>query len=468
MAKKPTDNTEDPKVNRKTRKKKSDNTNQSDTNNTEKKKTKKSKHIEDYINIYKPTLRECSFCGRSEKMVDMMYTSELDGANVCVDCANVMVEQAYAYMQEQVETETRNKILEQIPTPNEIKSYLDEYVIGQDDAKITLSIAAYNHMKRIIQKNDEVEIEKSNICLIGNTGCGKSLLAKALAKVMNVPYAIVDATTFTEAGYVGEDAESMLSRLLAAADYDVEKAERGIIVIDEGDKLARKGENTSITRDVSGEGVQQAILKLVEGSKVNVPPYGGRKHPEKPVIEMDTTNILFIFMGAFEGLAKKVEKRLKSATVGFKTNSDDNFEYDKDNILKYATHQDLRTFGIIPELIGRLPVLTYVSPLDKNALIKILTEPKNAIIKQYKKLLDMDGVTLEFKPEALDVIAEHALNCELGARGLRAITEAVVKDCMYTMPALKKKNPKNNKYVITAEYAKEQIEKTTNILKKQA
>jgi ATP-dependent Clp protease ATP-binding subunit ClpX len=467
MSKKPTDNTSDENVKTKKTRKRKANKPEEISSDVQNKKSKKSKHIEDYINLYNPEIKKCSFCGRTEKMVEMMYTSELDGANVCVDCANVMVEQAYAYMQDQVETEARNKIMEQIPTPDKIKEYLDEYVIGQDDAKITLSIAAYNHMKRIIQKDDDIEIEKSNICLIGNTGCGKSLLAKALAKVMNVPYAIVDATTFTEAGYVGEDAESMLSRLLAAADYDVEKAERGIIVIDEGDKLARKGENTSITRDVSGEGVQQAILKLVEGSKVNVPPYGGRKHPEKPVIEMDTTNILFIFMGAFDGLAKRVEKRLKSSTVGFKTNAD-NYEYDKNNILKYATHQDLRTFGIIPELIGRLPVLTYVSPLDKDALIKILTEPKNAIIKQYKKLLAMDGVTLEFKHDALDVIAEHALDCGLGARGLRAITEAVVKECMYTMPALKKKNKKSNKYVITAEYAKAQIEKTTNILKKQA
>lgn len=408
----------------------------------------------------------CSFCGRSEKLIHgMICTSEFDGSHICSDCASIIADRGLAFLKEEAETEARKKLLEKIPTPVQIKEYLDQYVIGQDDAKITLAIAAYNHMKRIIQKETDVEIEKSNICLIGNTGCGKSALAKALAKVMQVPYAIVDATAFTEAGYVGEDAESMLSRLLAAADYDIDRAERGIIVIDEGDKLARKGENTSITRDVSGEGVQQAILKLIEGSKVNVPPFGGRKHPEKPVIEMDTSNILFIFMGAFDGLQKKVENRMKSTSVGFKTGNEDNQEFDKENVLKYATHQDLRSFGLIPELVGRLPVLTYVSPLDKETLIKILTEPKNAIIKQYMKLFEMDGVKLTFDPEALDVIAEHALNCKLGARGLRAITEAVIKDDMYLIPS-EKKRKKSLK--ITGDYAREKLSKSTNLIKKTA
>ena len=404
----------------------------------------------------------CSFCGRSSNIVSMT-TSDIDGSCICSDCAKYITESTYAMYQEQVENEAIQRMLDQIPTPVEIKKELDQYVIGQDDAKKTLAIAAYNHMKRIIQKSSGVEIEKSNCIVIGNTGCGKTALAKALARVMNLPYAIVDATAFTEAGYVGEDVESMLSRLLAAADYDVERAQCGVVFIDEVDKLSRKSAGASITRDVNGEGVQQAILKLVEGSKVNVPPYGGRKHPEKPVIEMDTKNILFICMGAFDNLEQKVEHRLSSSTVGYKTNSNSIVDYDKDNILKYANQDDLRSYGMIPELIGRLPIMTYVSPLDTDAMVKILTEPKNAIIKQYIKLFDMDGINLSFEPAALKLIAEKAVECKTGARALRSITETVIKDYMFRMPSEKKKH---KKLVVTADYVKEQLDNAPSLIKK--
>lgn len=404
----------------------------------------------------------CSFCGRSEKVANMV-TSEIDGTSICTDCATYITEQTYAMYKEQAEEDARGKLLAKIPNPVQIKEELDKSVIGQDDAKKTLAIAAYNHMKRIIQKEDDVEIEKSNCVIIGNTGCGKTALAKALSKVTNLPYAIVDATSFTEAGYVGEDVESILSRLLAAADYDVEKAERGIIFLDEGDKLAKKSAGASITRDVGGVGVQQALLKLVEGSKVNVPPFGGRKHPEKPVIEMDTKNILFVFMGAFDGLEQRVEQRLTSSTVGFKTGVNQDIEFDKEDLMKYVNAEDLRAYGFIPELIGRLPIITYVSPLDSDDMVRILAEPKNAIIKQYVKLFSMDGIKLSFEPEALKLIADKALEMKTGARALRSITETVIKDYMFSVPALKKK-PK--KIIVTAEYAEQQLKKAPNLIKK--
>lgn len=345
--------------------------------------------------------------------------------------------------------------LGKLPKPQDIKEYLDQYVIGQDNAKKHLAVAVYNHYKRLLQSKDDndVEIEKSNIIMVGSTGTGKTLLARTIAKLLKVPFTIVDATVLTEAGYVGEDVESILSRLLQVADYNVEEAEKGIVFIDEIDKIARKSDNPSITRDVSGEGVQQGLLKLLEGSKVNVPPQGGRKHPEQKFIEVDTRNILFICGGAFDGIEKKIAQRLNTNVVGFNAASS-SAVIDRRDIMQYIAPQDLKSFGLIPEIIGRLPVLTYLKPLDRAALRKILTEPKNSIIKQYVKLFEMDGIKLVFEPAVLEYIVDKAVEFRLGARGLRSIVEAIMMETMYSLPSGKEKE-----FVVTLDYAKSQMDK---------
>ncbi|MBR0037651.1 MAG: ATP-dependent Clp protease ATP-binding subunit ClpX [Bacteroidales bacterium] len=396
----------------------------------------------------------CNFCGRSRSEVNLLI-SGLNGF-ICNDCA----EQAHEIILEQQkqlekQMDAVNFNLDELPRPKEIKAFLDNYVIGQDEAKRNLSVAVYNHYKRLMQPDtkDDVEIEKSNIIMVGRTGTGKTLLAKTIARMLHVPFAIVDATVLTEAGYVGEDIESILTRLLQNCDYDVKKAERGIVFIDEIDKIARKGDNPSITRDVSGEGVQQGLLKLLEGSMVGVPPQGGRKHPEQKLIQVDTKNILFICGGAFDGIEQKIGARLNTRSVGFATD-ETRHEIDRNNLLQYITPADLKKFGLIPEIIGRLPILTYLEPLDADALKRILTEPKNAIIKQYKKLFEMDGIALTIDDDVYQLIVDKAIEFKLGARGLRAITESIMMDAMYNMPSQKTK-----KLHITLDYARQELAK---------
>lgn len=400
--------------------------------------------------------RHCSFCGRSEEELELLLTG-LDG-HICNECAERAKEMVDLALASQKPSEAVEEELGALPTPKEIKEYLDEYIIGQDAAKKYLSVAVYNHYKRILNKNkdenDPVEIEKSNIVMVGSTGTGKTLLARTIAKLLKVPFTIVDATVFTEAGYVGEDVESILSRLLQVADFDVEKAERGIVFIDEIDKIARKSDNPSITRDVSGEGVQQGMLKLLEGSIVNVPPKGGRKHPDQDYIHVDTHNILFICGGAFDGIEKKIAQRLNTHTVGY--DSVQNLKkIDASDLMQYVEPQDLKSFGLIPEIIGRLPVLTYLKPLDRTALRNILTEPKNSIIKQYIKLFALDDIALTFNDDVLDYIVDQAVEYKLGARGLRSIVETIMMDAMYEAPSSQDKT-----LTITLDYARQQFEKT--------
>lgn len=396
--------------------------------------------------------RRCSFCGRTEDEVGFLIT----GVNGCIcdSCA----EQAHEIVKEAMHHQGQGPTdlnLSELPKPKDIKEFLDQYVIGQDDAKRYLAVAVYNHYKRLLQPKDknDVEIEKSNIIMVGSTGTGKTLLARTIAKLLHVPFTIVDATVLTEAGYVGEDIESILTRLLQGADYNVEEAERGIVFIDEIDKIARKGDNPSITRDVSGEGVQQGLLKLLEGSVVNVPPQGGRKHPDQKMIPVNTKNILFICGGAFDGIERKIAQRLNTNVVGYSA-AKEAVKIDRGNLMQYIAPQDLKSFGLIPEIIGRLPVLTYLNPLDCTALRNILTEPKNSIIKQYVKLFEMDGVKLEFESEVFEYIVDKAIEYKLGARGLRSIVETIMNDVMFEIPS-----QQTERFVVTLDYAKQQMGK---------
>lgn len=397
---------------------------------------------------------KCSFCGRSKSEVNVLIAG-ITG-HICDNCVsqaqNIIKEEFALKASKQIES---SLVLQK---PREIKDYIDQFVIGQDEAKKVLSVAVYNHYKRLLQPasahDDDIEIEKSNIIMVGETGTGKTLLAKTIAKMLNVPFCIADATILTEAGYVGEDVESILSRLLQAADYDVTLAERGIVFIDEIDKIARKSDNASITRDVSGEGVQQALLKLLEGSVVNVPPQGGRKHPEQKLIQVNTRNILFICGGAFDGIDRLIKRRLKTTPIGY--SAGDQNEFDEDQILRYIAPQDLKTYGLIPELIGRFPVLTHLNPLDAQSLRRILTEPKNALIKQYIKLFELDEVELSFDKKVLDFIVEKAMEYKLGARGLRSICEAIMTDAMYDIPS----DEDTREFKVTLNYAKKKFSKS--------
>ena len=399
----------------------------------------------------------CSFCGRRRQEVDIMFQG-VDGANICGACIEVghksLSEAGLAVASPKAEAKAKagEVTMNDVPKPKEIKEFLDKYIIGQDEAKRSIAVAVYNHYKRlsVAQTESDVELDKSNIVLVGPTGTGKTLIARTIARLMKVPFTIVDATVLTQAGYVGEDVESILSRLLQAADYDAKAAEKGIVFIDEIDKIARKGDNPSITRDVSGEGVQQALLKILEGTVVNVPPQGGRKHPEQAFVQINTKNILFVCGGAFDGIEKRIAQRLNTRAMGY--GRVDTESIDRENLLKYVQPQDIRSFGLIPELVGRLPVLTHLEPLSREALRNILTEPKNAIISQYKAMLKMDDVELEFENEALEYIVDKAVEFKLGARGLRSICEAVMKELMYEAPSSDEK-----KISITRDYAEERI-----------
>ena len=398
---------------------------------------------------------KCSFCGRPSDMSEVLVPSAIGETYICAECIDQIHEMLGEYRNDAKKTAKAEAAtdLNKVPRPREINDFLNQYVIGQDSAKKYLSVAVYNHYKRIAQKDDdEVDIEKSNIILVGRTGTGKTLLAKTIARLLDVPFTIVDATVLTEAGYVGEDIESLLTRLLQAADYNVEKAEKGIVFIDEIDKIARKGDNPSITRDVSGEGVQQGLLKLLEGSVVNVPPQGGRKHPEQKMIPVNTKNILFICGGAFDGIERKIAQRLNTHVVGFSTDASKQ-RIKRENYLQYIAPQDLKSFGLIPEIIGRLPILTHLDPLDRDALLKVLTEPKNAIVRQYQKLFAMDNVELTFVQEALELIVDKAIEFKLGARGLRSIVESIMIDAMYDIPT-----SDITKFEVTREYALEKLQ----------
>ncbi len=411
-------------------------------------------------------MEHCSFCGLPASEVGVLFAGE-EGANICDQC----IERGYMALAEERNASAKKPAAvagltaDELLKPAEIKAFLDKYVIGQDSAKKTLSVAVYNHYKRILaqqkgndQQGNEVEIEKSNIIMVGETGTGKTLLARTIARLLKVPFTIVDATVLTEAGYVGEDVESILSRLLQAADYDVALAERGIVFIDEVDKIARKSDNPSITRDVSGEGVQQALLKILEGTVVNVPPQGGRKHPEQKFIQVNTSNILFVCGGAFDGIEKRISDRLGTRSIGYRHSSVR--EFDRSNLMQYITPADLRSFGLIPEIVGRLPVLTYLNPLDKTALRSILTEPKNAIIKQYEALFALDGVKLSFDDDVLDYIVDKAVEFRLGARGLRSICEAIMTDAMFDIPSQSRKT-----FRVKLDYAKARIEANPSVLR---
>lgn len=400
----------------------------------------------------KKKMPSCSFCGRPGNMTEAMMPSSLDSSYICAECIETLHQLLADYRKGGNGSEKPEDIsLDSVPKPREIMDFLDQYVIGQQEAKKYLSVAVYNHYKRLAQNVDDVDIEKSNIIMVGPTGTGKTLLAKSIARLHDVPFTIVDATVLTEAGYVGEDIESLLTRLLQAADYDVAKAERGIVFIDEIDKIARKGDNPSITRDVSGEGVQQGLLKLLEGSIVNVPPQGGRKHPEQKMIPVDTKNILFICGGAFDGIERKIAHRLNTHVVGYAGNNNRE-RIDTANYLQYVAPQDLKSFGLIPEIIGRLPLVVHLDPLDRDALRRILTEPRNAIVRQYEKIFMMDGVKLKFTDEALDLIVDKAIQYKLGARGLRSIVETIMIDAMFETPSSDTKELE-----ITAEYAQRKL-----------